>query len=60
MVAESPERRNDRQTIETIKQRDDGKATKVINLVKSIESSGREHDDPFGGLRASKGGAGEF
>ncbi len=38
----------DRFTIETIKQRDEGKATKVINLVKSIEKTAEEEsDDPF-------------
>jgi type I restriction enzyme R subunit len=38
----------DRSTIETIKQRDEGKATKVINLVKSIEKTAEENsDDPF-------------
>jgi len=35
-------------TIETIKQRFEGKATKVINLVKAIEKSAEEEsDDPF-------------
>jgi type I restriction enzyme R subunit len=38
----------DRSTIETIKRRDEGKATKVINLVKAIEKSAEENsDDPF-------------
>jgi len=38
----------DRSTIETIKQRDEGKATKVINLVKSIEKTAEENSgDPF-------------
>ena len=38
----------DRSTIETIKQRDEGKATKVINLVKAIEKTAEENsDDPF-------------
>jgi len=38
----------DKSTIETIKSRDDGKATKVINLVKSIEKAAEENsDDPF-------------
>jgi len=38
----------DPSTIETIKQRDEGKATKVINLVKAIEKTAEEHsDDPF-------------
>jgi type I restriction enzyme R subunit len=38
----------DRSTIETIKQQDEGKATKVINLVKSIEKTAEENsDDPF-------------
>lgn len=35
-------------TIETIKAKDDGDATKVINLVKSIEKTAEENqDDPF-------------
>ena len=34
--------------IETIKNREDGKATKIINLVKAIERTAEEHsDDPF-------------
>jgi len=38
----------DRSTIETIKQRLDGKATKVINLVKAIEKTAEENsNDPF-------------
>jgi type I restriction enzyme R subunit len=38
----------DEQTIETIKQRDEGKAVKVINLVKTIERTAEENsDDPF-------------
>lgn len=38
----------DQTTIETIKQRDDGKATKIINLVKAIEKTAEENsDDPF-------------
>ncbi len=38
----------DKDTIEAIKARDDGKATKVINLVKSIEKTAEENsDDPF-------------
>jgi len=38
----------DRSTIETIKQQDEGKATKVINLVKSIQKTAEENsDDPF-------------
>lgn len=38
----------DQSTIETIKQRDEGKATKVINLVKSIQKTAEENsDDPF-------------
>ena len=38
----------DRSTIETIKQRDEGKATKVINLVKIINKTAEENsDDPF-------------
>ena len=38
----------DKSTIETIKQRAEGKATKVINLVKSIEKTAEENsDDPF-------------
>ncbi|MEW6574177.1 MAG: HsdR family type I site-specific deoxyribonuclease [Bacillota bacterium] len=38
----------DRSTIETVKQREEGKATKVINLVKAIEKTAEENsDDPF-------------
>jgi type I restriction enzyme R subunit len=38
----------DRNTIETIKKQDDGKATKVINLIKSIEKEAEEKsEDPF-------------
>ena len=38
----------DRSTIETIKANDDGKATKVINLIKAIEKEAAEKsDDPF-------------
>ncbi len=38
----------DKATIETIKQREEGKATKVINLVKAIEKTAEENsDDPF-------------
>ena len=38
----------DRSTIETIKQRLEGKATKVFNLVKSIQKTAEENsDDPF-------------
>ncbi|MDI6808880.1 MAG: HsdR family type I site-specific deoxyribonuclease [Candidatus Eisenbacteria bacterium] len=38
----------DRSTIETIKKLDDGKATKIINLVKSIQKTADENsDDPF-------------
>ncbi len=38
----------DRSTIDTIKQRDEGKATKIINLVKAIEKTAEENsDDPF-------------
>jgi len=38
----------DRSTIETIKQRLEGNATKVINLVKAIEKTAEENsDDPF-------------
>jgi type I restriction enzyme R subunit len=38
----------DRSTIEAIKHRDEGKATKVINLVKSIAKTAEENsDDPF-------------
>jgi type I restriction enzyme R subunit len=38
----------DRSTIETIKRREEGKATKVINLVKAIEKIADENsDDPF-------------
>ena len=38
----------DQSTIETIKQRDEGKATKIINLVKSIQKKAEEDSgDPF-------------
>ncbi|MFH0352212.1 MAG: type I restriction endonuclease subunit R, partial [Chromatiales bacterium] len=38
----------DKSTIDAIKQRDEGKATKVINLVKVIETTAEENnDDPF-------------
>jgi type I restriction enzyme R subunit len=38
----------DRSTIETIKMREEGKATKVINLIKAIEKEAAEKsDDPF-------------
>ena len=38
----------DRSTIETIKHKDEGKATKVINLIKAIEKEAEEKsDDPF-------------
>jgi type I restriction enzyme, R subunit len=38
----------DRSTIETIKMRDEGKATKVINLIKAIKKEAEEKsDDPF-------------
>jgi type I restriction enzyme, R subunit len=38
----------DRSTIETIKARDEGKATKVINLIKAIQKEADEKsDDPF-------------
>jgi len=38
----------DRSTIETIKAKDEGKATKVINLIKAIEKEAEEKsDDPF-------------
>ena len=38
----------DRSTIETIKMRQEGKTTKVINLIKSIEKTAEENsDDPF-------------
>src|SRR3990172_7732736 len=38
----------DRSTIDTIKQREEGGATKVINLVKAIEKTAEENsDDPF-------------
>jgi type I restriction enzyme R subunit len=38
----------DEKTIETIKLRDEGKATKVINLVKAIQKTAEENsDDPF-------------
>ena len=50
MVAEAPAGyvTIDKMTIETIKQREEGKATKVINLVKAIEKTAEENsDDPF-------------
>jgi type I restriction enzyme R subunit len=38
----------DRSTLETIRQRHEGKATKVVNLVKAIEKTAAENsDDPF-------------
>jgi len=38
----------DRSTIETIKAKDEGKATKVINLIKAIQKEAEEKsDDPF-------------
>jgi len=38
----------DRSTIETIKLRDDGKATKVINLIKAIQKFADDHSgDPY-------------
>ncbi len=38
----------DRSTLDTIKQRQEGKATKVINLIKAIEKEAEEKsDDPF-------------
>jgi type I restriction enzyme R subunit len=38
----------DRGTIDTIKRRDEGKATKVINLIKAIEKEAEEKsEDPF-------------
>src|SRR6185436_18528708 len=38
----------DKSTIEAIKARDEGKATKVINLIKSIQKTAEEEsDDPF-------------
>ena len=38
----------DRSTIETIKERHEGKATKVINLIKAIQKEAEENsDDPF-------------
>jgi len=38
----------DRPTIDAIKQRDEGKATKVINLIKSIQKTAEENsNDPF-------------
>lgn len=39
-----------RTTLDTIRQRDDGKATKVINLIKAIEKAEEKSDYPF--LRA--------
>jgi type I restriction enzyme, R subunit len=38
----------DKKTIQTIKEREEGKATKVINLVKAIEKTAEENtEDPF-------------
>ena len=38
----------DRSTIDAIKRREEGKATKVINLIKAIEKTAEENsDDPF-------------
>lgn len=38
----------DKATIDTIKQKEEGKATRVINLIKSIERTAEENsDDPF-------------
>ncbi len=43
-----PYLRIDKTTIETIKQKDQGKATKIINLVKTIQKTAEENsDDPF-------------
>jgi type I restriction enzyme R subunit len=43
-----PDVRLDPQAIETIKQQQGGKATKIINLVKAIQKAADEHsDDPF-------------
>ncbi|MCX7048194.1 MAG: HsdR family type I site-specific deoxyribonuclease [Candidatus Sumerlaeota bacterium] len=50
MIAEPPGKyvAIDSATIETIKQREEGAATKVINLIKSIEKTAEENsDDPF-------------
>ena len=50
MGAESPPEyvTIDKSTIDAIKQREEGKATKVINLIKSIERTAEENsDDPF-------------
>lgn len=44
----APHIRLNPQTIETIKQQQSGKATKIINLVKAIQKSAEENsDDPF-------------
>ncbi len=46
--SEAPYVSIDRSTIEAMKQREEGKATKVINLVKAIEKTAeQEADDPF-------------
>jgi type I restriction enzyme R subunit len=50
MIAEEPEEYVviDEKAIETIKQRGEGGATKVINLIKSIEKTAEDNsDDPF-------------
>jgi type I restriction enzyme, R subunit len=50
MIAEPPAEyvTIDKKTIQTIKEREEGKATKVINLVKAIEKTAEENtEDPF-------------
>jgi type I restriction enzyme R subunit len=48
----------DRSTIDSIKEKEEGKATRVINLVKSIERSAEENsDDPFLIAMAERAGA---
>ncbi len=50
MIAEVPAEfvKTDKATLDTIRQRNRGKATRVINLIKSIEKTAEENsDDPF-------------
>ena len=47
----------DRATIETIKQREEGKATKVINLIKSIQKAAEENSNLTCRITASFGRA---
>lgn len=50
MIAETPAEfvKTDKATLDTIRQRNEGKATRVINLIKSIEKTAEENSgDPF-------------